>query len=160
MLGLLKDIFKLGTACVTTYAICKFVDELIKPEESFEEIKYPSQHEKEEVEIDEVKKEEVEEKIVLKSEKDKISSKLGSIFRRKIEKSGIVINANDAIVKAHDTMDKASGAIENANDVLANANEAIQNINKTITKINNDIENAKRFIFVSLVFVCVYKLIK
>lgn len=153
MLVLLKDIFKLGTACVTTYAICKFVDELIKPEESFEEIKYPSQHEKEEVEIDEVKKEEVEEKIVLKSEKDKISSKLGSIFRRKIEKSGIVINANDAIVKAHDTMD-------NANDVLANANEAIQNINKTITKINNDIENAKRFIFVSLVFVCVYKLIK
>ena len=144
MLGLLKDIFKLGTACITTYAIYKFVDDILKPEETNKE--------EENITIDDLKEleEKKESKVILDSKK---SSKLGSIFRKKIEKSGIVINANDAIVKAHDTMD-------NANDVLANANEAIQNINQTITKINNDIENAKRFIFVSLVFVCVYKLIK
>lgn len=154
MFNLLKDIVKLGAACLTTYAIVKIVEEVKKPEECVEEVKTQIQHEEEET-VEE-KKEQPEVKLVVEKER----KTLGSIFKKKIENSGIFENANEAIVKAQDTMENANEAIGNANDVLSNANEAIQNINKTISKINNDIENAKKLIFVCITFTCVYKLIK
>ena len=143
MFNLLKDIVKLGAACLTTYAIVKIVEEVKKPEECVEEVKTQIQHEEEKTEETvEEKKEQPEVKLVVEKER----KTLGSIFKKKIENSGIFENANEAI--------------GNANDVLSNANEAIQNINKTISKINNDIENAKKLIFVCITFTCVYKLIK
>ena len=157
MFNLLKDIVKLGAACLTTYAIVKIVEEVKKPEECVEEVKTQIQHEEEKTEETvEEKKEQPEVKLVVEKER----KTLGSIFKKKIENSGIFENANEAIVKAQDTMENANEAIGNANAVLSNANEAIQNINKTISKINNDIENAKKLIFVCITFTCVYKLIK